>query len=207
MKIVNVEKPVVRVVDDDTAVRASLVGLMRSNGLNAAGFGTTRALLEADDLSKPGCLILDVHLENECGLEFQSYLKRSGNKTPVIIMTGHGDIPMTIRALKGGASDFLCKPIPHRDLMEAVCNAIEADRRNRREIEALGELHELAGRLTPREREVMDAVVGGLMNKQIAAKFGISLVTVKLHRGKVMRKMEVRTIADLVKRVELIRFR
>ncbi|WP_225769771.1 response regulator transcription factor [Inquilinus sp. Marseille-Q2685] len=196
--------PLVLIVDDDEAIREALSDLLRSVGIEAKSFGSTRELLDAAPTDRPGCLILDVRLPGLSGLDLQAQLARSGNTRPIIFMTGHGDIPMSVRAMKAGALDFLTKPFRDQDMLDAVTAAIEKDLAQRREAAAAKEVAALAATLTPREAEVMAAVVKGLMNKQIAGLLGISEITVKLHRGNVMRKMEVRSVADLVRKAELL---
>jgi RNA polymerase sigma factor (sigma-70 family) len=198
--------PIIRIVDDDSAVRNALVDLLSSVDLTAIAYESPAELLQKDDLSTPGCLVLDVRFSGMSGLDFQASLQRDGNRTPIIVMTGHGDIPMSVRAMKAGALDFLTKPFRDQDLIDAVTGAIERDRVQRKDYESRSVLEALLDRLTPREREVMKAVVNGLMNKQIAADFGISPVTVKLHRSNVMRKMEARSLADLVRKAEILNY-
>ncbi|MGK9169281.1 response regulator transcription factor [Inquilinus limosus] len=196
--------PLVLIVDDDETIREALTDLLRSVGIEARSFGSTRELLDAAPVERPGCLILDVRLPGLSGLDLQAQLTRSGNTRPIIFMTGHGDIPMSVRAMKAGALDFLTKPFRDQDMLDAVAAAIEKDLAQRQEAAAAKEVAALAATLTPRETEVMAAVVKGLMNKQIAGLLGISEITVKLHRGNVMRKMGVRSVADLVRKAELL---
>lgn len=196
--------PIVYIVDDDQSMREALLDLLLSVKIEASTFETAQDLLDRGDLHRPGCVLLDVRLPGLNGLEFQSHLERIGNRMPIIFMTGHGDIPMTVRAMKAGAVDFLTKPFRDQDLLDAVASAFERDKAARRETDASNAVAELANTLTPREREVMAAVVKGLMNKQIAFNLGISDITVKLHRGNVMRKMHVRSVAELVRKAELL---
>jgi FixJ family two-component response regulator len=198
------EAPLVLIVDDDEAIREALTDLLRSVGIEARSFASTRELLEAAPSDRPGCLILDVRLPGLSGLDLQAQLARGGNTRPIIFMTGHGDIPMSVRAMKAGALDFLTKPFRDQDMLDAVTAAIDQDRAQRQDAAAAKQVAALAATLTPREAEVMAAVVKGLMNKQIAGQLGISEITVKLHRGNVMRKMEVRSVADLVRKAELL---
>jgi len=198
-----VATPLVLIVDDDEAIREALTDLLRSVGIEARSFGSTKELLDAPT-DRPGCLILDVRLPGLSGLDLQAQLTRSGNTRPIIFMTGHGDIPMSVRAMKAGAMDFLTKPFRDQDMLDAVAAAIDKDMAQRRDAAAAKEVAALAATLTPRETEVMAAVVKGLMNKQIAGLLGISEITVKLHRGNVMRKMAVRSVADLVRKAELL---
>ncbi|SIQ58980.1 two component transcriptional regulator, LuxR family [Rhizobium sp. RU35A] len=197
-------RPVVFIVDDDMAMREALTDLFRSMKFDAEAFESTVDFLERADLGRHGCLLLDVRLPGISGLDFQAQLERLGNRMPIIFMTGFGDIPMTVRAMKAGAVDFLTKPFKEQDILDAVAAAMERDRSRRRESAQNAAIASLAEQLTPREREVMMAVVRGLMNKQIAYELGISEVTVKLHRGNVMRKMEAHSVADLVRKVELL---
>ncbi|MGO4125676.1 response regulator transcription factor [Inquilinus sp. YAF38] len=199
-----VTTPLVIVVDDDEGIREALTDLLRSVGVETKSFGSTRELLDAAPTDRPGCLILDVRLPGISGLDLQAQLARNGNTRPIIFMTGHGDIPMSVRAMKAGATDFLTKPFRDQDMLDAVAAAIDKDMAQRRDAAAAKEVAALAATLTPRETEVMAAVVKGLMNKQIAGLLGISEITVKLHRGNVMRKMAVRSVADLVRKAELL---
>ncbi|MFC5756710.1 MULTISPECIES: response regulator transcription factor [unclassified Rhizobium] len=196
--------PIVYVVDDDESIRESLVDLFRSIQMDAVSFATTAAFLDAADLRRPGCILLDVRLPGLSGLDFQLHLERIGSRMPIVFMTGFGDIPMSVRAMKAGAVDFLTKPFRDQDILDAVGVAIEKDMARRREMAASDAVASLVDTLTPREREVMAAVVKGLMNKQIAYDLGISEITVKLHRGNVMRKMQVRSVADLVRKAEML---
>ncbi|MDS7595024.1 response regulator transcription factor [Agrobacterium tumefaciens] len=196
--------PVVFIVDDDLGMREALTDLFRSMKFDAEAFESTAAFLENANLSRPGCLLLDVRLPGISGLDFQTQMDRLGNQMPIVFMTGFGDIPMSVRAMKAGAVDFLTKPFKEQDILDAVATAMERDAARRRESAQNEAVSSLAEQLTPREREVMAAVVRGLMNKQIAYELGISEVTVKLHRGNVMRKMEARSVADLVRKVEML---
>lgn len=196
--------PFVAIIDDDPSVRAALDSLFRSVGLVTRLFGSAAEMLQADLPRSPGCLILDVRLPGLSGLDFQSQLAKHGIELPVVFMTGYGDIPMSVQAMKAGAIDFLPKPFRDQDMLDAVTGAIERDRQRRSqraEIEALRAEYQT---LTPREREVMGHVVAGLMNKQVAGVIGLSEITVKIHRGNVMRKMGVRTLADLVRKAEAL---
>ncbi len=190
--------PIVYIVDDDESMRESLVDLFRSLSMNAIAFEDTASFLAA---ARPGagCILLDMRLPDLGGLELQAHLNAKGNKMPIIFMTGYGDIPLTVKAIKAGASDFLTKPFGDKELLDAVNVALERDaeiRKGDTVLEAAASLYET---LTAREQEVMQLVVRGLMNKQIAFELGITEVTVKLHRGNVMRKMDVRSLADLVR--------
>jgi FixJ family two-component response regulator len=198
------DAPVVYIVDDDPSMREALVDLFLSTRTEARSFEGAQDLLDNADLTRPGCILLDVRLPGANGLDFQLHLERMGNRMPIIFMTGHGDIPMTVRAMKAGAIDFLAKPFRDQDILDAVAIAFQKDRDLRRQSEANGAVAELAKSLTRREHEVMASVVKGLMNKQIAFNLGISEITVKLHRGNVMRKMEARSLAELVRKAELL---
>ncbi|MGO4406215.1 response regulator transcription factor [Bosea sp. RAF48] len=196
--------PLVVIVDDDPAVRESLDSLIRSVGLATRLFGAPAELLQGSLPDVPGCIILDVRLPGISGLDFQDQLTRQGIALPIVFMTGHGDIPMTVRAMKAGAVDFLSKPFRDQEMLDAVTSAIERDRQRRSATAALDDQRSAYATLTAREREVMAHVVAGLMNKQVAGVLGLSEITVKIHRGNVMRKMGVRTLADLVRTAEAL---
>ncbi|WP_199085100.1 response regulator transcription factor [Bosea sp. ASV33] len=196
--------PLVVIVDDDPAVRESLDSLIRSVGLATRLFGAPAELLQGALPDVPGCIILDVRLPGISGLDFQDQLARQGIALPIVFMTGHGDIPMTVRAMKAGAVDFLSKPFRDQEMLDAVTAAIERDRQRRSVTAALDDQRSAYATLTAREREVMTHVVAGLMNKQVAGVLGLSEITVKIHRGNVMRKMGVRTLADLVRTAEAL---
>ena len=196
--------PLVLVVDDDEGIREALRDLLRSVGLEVLCFASTAELLASPPSDRPGCMLLDVRLPGVSGLELQAQLAKAGNRVPIVFMTGHGDIPMTVRAMKAGAVDFLTKPFRDQDLLDAVAAAIRADQERRKEQGAAEAARREAASLTPREREVMAGVVRGLMNKQIAGELGLSEITVKLHRGNVMRKLGVRSVPDLVRKAELL---
>ncbi|MGV6876430.1 response regulator transcription factor [Pseudochelatococcus sp. B33] len=193
------ETPLVMIVDDDEAVREGLSELILSAGLQPAAFASTRDLLDADVLDRPGCLILDVRMPGASGLDLQHHLARNGNPKPIIFLTGHGDIPMTVQAMKAGAIDFLTKPVRDQTLLDAVIAAIATDAKRRAEADVVKRNVNRLRTLTPREREVFREVARGRLNKQIAYDFGISEVTVKLHRGNVMRKMQVMSIGELIR--------
>jgi FixJ family two-component response regulator len=200
----NADPSVVYIVDDDSSLREALVDLFLSVRTDAQAFESAQHLLDTADLDRPGCILLDVRLPGGNGLDLQAHLEKLGNRMPIIFMTGHGDIPMTVRAMKAGAVDFLAKPCRDQDILDAVSLALQKDRELRQQSAANGAVADLAKTLTRREHEVMAAVVKGLMNKQIAFNLGISEITVKLHRGNVMRKMEARSVADLVRKAELL---
>lgn len=196
--------PLVVVVDDDAAVRDALDSLLRSVGLQTCMLGAPSELLQAVLPDVPGCIVLDVRLPGISGLDLQGQLAAQGIHLPIVFMTGHGDIPMTVRAMKAGAVDFLAKPFRDQDMLDAVSAAIERDTRRRQDMAARGSLETRYATLTPREREVMAHVVAGLMNKQVAGVLHLSEITVKIHRGNVMRKMGVRSLADLVRHAEAL---
>ena len=205
--LANAEEPIVFVIDDDAPVREALGNLFRSVGLRVEVFGSASEFLQSKLPGVPGCLILDIRLPRLSGLDFQTELAKAGIHIPIIFMTGHGDIPMSVRAMKAGAVDFLTKPFRDQDMLDAVTTAIERDRNSRNEARILSGLHALFATLTPREREVMALVTAGLMNKQIAAEIGIAEITVKIHRGHIMRKMAAKSLADLVRMAEALGLR
>lgn len=193
---------VVYIVDDDPEIRDGLSSLFRSVGLHVEMFGAADGFLKARLAEIPSCLVLDVRLPGVSGLDFQSQLAKAGVRMPIIFMTGHADVPMSVRAMKAGAVDFLPKPFRDQDMLDAVSTAMEADRQRREAEASIAGLHELYRSLTIREREVMVHVVKGLLNKQIAGEMGLKEITVKIHRGNLMRKMGVRSVADLVRAAE-----
>jgi FixJ family two-component response regulator len=195
---------IVFVVDDDASVREGLRSLFRSIGLRVEAFSSTDEFLKQEPPDAPSCLVLDVRLPGVSGLDFQAELARANVQTPIIFMTGHGDIPMTVRAMKAGAVEFLTKPFRDQDMLDAVQLGLERDRARREWEGTLTTLHAKYQTLTPREQEVMALVTSGLMNKQVAGRLGVSEVTVKLHRGNVSRKMGAKSFADLVKMAELL---
>jgi FixJ family two-component response regulator len=196
------EEPIVFIVDDDTSFREALRRLFRTVDLRTEVFGSATELLQSKLPDVPSCLVLDVRLPGLSGLDIQSELAKTDIHIPTIFMTGHGDIPMSVKAMKAGAVDFLTKPFRDQDMLDAVVAAIERDRRRREQARGVSELRALFESLSAREREVMALVTTGLMNKQVAAEVGLSEITVKIHRGNVMRKMGARTLADLVRMAE-----
>lgn len=196
------ESPLVFVVDDEELVRKALSTLLRSVGYRVKAFATAQELYDDPALQEANCLILDVRLPFLSGLDFQQKLADMDVKLPVIFITGHGDIPMTVRAMKAGAADFLAKPFRDQDILDAVAAAAEENRRARTSGRSLHELKERYQRLSTREKQIMIMATSGLMNKQIAGELGLSEITVKIHRGKITRKMMAKTFADLVKMAE-----
>jgi FixJ family two-component response regulator len=197
--MVSGNKPVVFVVDDDSSVREALDSLIRSVGLNVQVFGTTEEFVQAKRPEAPGCLVLDIRLPGLSGLDFQREMAKSNIDIPVIFITGHGDVPMSVRAMKAGAIEFLAKPFRDQDLLDAIHAGIELDRARRQATATVAKLQSNFATLTLREREVMHRVVRGKPNKQIAAELKLSEFTVKVHRAHVMRKMKADSLADLVR--------
>jgi FixJ family two-component response regulator len=193
------EHPVVFVVDDDPSMRDSLQDLLQSVGMEARVFRSTQEFLRAERPDAPGCLVLDVRLPGQSGLDFQRTLATSGIELPIVFISGHGDIPMTVRAMKAGAVEFLAKPFRDQDLLDAIQGGIERDRARRGDAALVAQLRERFASLTEREREIMALVVAGRQNKQIAAELGVSEVTVKAHRGQIVRKMRARSLPELVR--------
>jgi FixJ family two-component response regulator len=198
------KEPIVFVIDDDESMRRALTNLFQSVGLWVEVFGSAPEMLQSKLPDVASCLVLDIRLPGLSGLDFQAELAKANIHIPIIFMTGHGDIPMTVRAMKGGAIDFLTKPFRDQDMLDAVVRAIERDRKRREVEKVVVDLQALFETLTSREREVLALVATGLMNKQVAAELGLAEITVKIHRGHIMKKMAARSLADLVRKAETL---
>ena len=197
-------EPIVFVVDDDRSIREGLIDLISSVGMRAKAFATAQEFLRHKRPDAPACLVLDVRLPGSSGLDLQRQLSQSGEPIPIIFITGHGDIPMSVRAIKEGAVEFLTKPFRDQDLLDVVQQALKADDAARTHRVRATELHRRYESLTPREQEVMKLVISGLLNKQIASELGTSEVTVKMHRGQVMHKMQAESVVELLRMAETI---
>jgi FixJ family two-component response regulator len=203
-EIPSAETPIVFVIDDDESMRRGLTNLFESVGLRVETFGSAPELLQRNLPDVPSCLVLDIRLPGTSGLDFQVLLEKAAIHIPIIFMTGHGDIPMSVQAMKAGAADFLAKPFRQQEMLDAVTAAIERDRKRRKDAKIVSNLQARFETLTPREREILASVSAGLLNKQIAAKFGISEITVKQHRGRVTKKMGTRSLAELLRAAEML---
>jgi len=201
------EQPIVFVIDDDESMRRALSNLFESVGLRVEVFGSALELLGSKLPDVASCLVLDIRLPGLSGLDFQTELAKASIHIPIIFMTGHGDIPMSVRAMKAGAVDFLSKLFRQQEMLDAVTVAIERDRKRRKDEKIVLNAQALFETLTPREREVLSLVATGLMNKQVAAEIGIAEITVKIHRGHIMKKMGTRSLADLVRITEMLGIR
>jgi len=201
------KEPIVFVIDDDASMRRALTNLFQSVGLEVEVFGSAPEMLQSKLPDVASCLVLDIRLPGVSGLDFQTELAKANIHIPIIFMTGHGDIPMTVRAMKGGAVDFLTKPFRDQDMLDAVVTAIERDRTRREAEKAVANAQALFETLTSREREVLTLVASGLMNKQVAAELGLAEITVKIHRGHIMKKMGARSLADLIKMAQTLGIR
>nr|WP_249794966.1 response regulator transcription factor [Bradyrhizobium sp. Oc8] len=200
-------QPVVFIVDDDVSMRRALTNLFESVGLKVEAFGSASQLLQAKPPEVPSCLVLDIRLPGASGLDLQSDLAKANIHTPIIFITGHADIPMTVRAMKGGAIDFLTKPVRDQDILDAVQAAIERDRKHRDLNRTVSTVRSRFESLSSRERDVLSLVTSGLMNKQVAAQLGLAEITVKIYRGQIMRKMGAKSLADLVRMSEALGIR
>jgi FixJ family two-component response regulator len=201
------QESIIYVVDDDPSMQVALTFLFQSMNFNVRVFGSAADFLAAKLPNVVSCLVLDVRLPGVNGLEFQDVLAKAGIHVPIVFMTGHGDIPMSVKAMKAGAVDFLSKPFRDQDMLDAVMRAFDQDAKRREGEKAVSSLRQLFESLTPREREVFALVISGLMNKHIAHRLQVSEITVKIHRGQVMRKMQARSLADLVRMAEMLGIR
>jgi FixJ family two-component response regulator len=199
-----IRESIVFIIDDDLSMRRALTNLFQSVGLEVEAFGSAAELLKNKLPEVPSCLVLDIRLPGLSGLDLQTELAKASIRVPIIFITGHGDIPMTVRAMKGGAVDFLTKPFRDQDLLDAVVSAIDKDRKRRESDKTVASLQVLFETLSSREREVLAFVAAGLMNKQIAAELGLAEITVKIYRGHIMKKMQAKSLADLIRMTEAL---
>ena len=202
-----IETPIVFVIDDDLSMRRALANLVQSVGLKVEVFGSAAELLKNKLPEVASCLVLDIRLPGLSGLDLQTELARANIRIPIIFITGHGDIPMTVRAMKGGAVDFLTKPFRDQELLDAVVSAIDKDRKRREADKTVANLQALYDTLSSRERQVLGFVAAGLMNKQVAAELDLAEITVKIYRGHIMKKMQARSLADLIRMTETLGIR
>ncbi|OKO88322.1 Nodulation protein W [Bradyrhizobium sp. NAS80.1] len=198
------DDPIVRIVDDDPSMRRALTNLFQSVGLGVEAFGSAAEVMDAKPPAVPSCLVLDIRLPGSSGLDLQADLAKANIHTPIIFITGHGDIPMTVRAMKSGAVDFLTKPVRDQDMLDAVRAAIERDRKRRDEEKSISSVRSRFESLSARQRDILSLVASGLMNKQVAAELGLAEITVKIYRGQIMRKMGAKSLADLVRMTEAL---
>jgi FixJ family two-component response regulator len=203
----NADVPIVYVIDDDESMRRGLTNLFESVGLRVEAFDSAPELLQRKLPDVPSCVVLDIRLPGMSGLDFQTLLEKAAIHIPIVFVTGHGDITMSVKAMKAGAADFLTKPFRQQEMLDAVTAAIERDRKRRQDEKIVSNARALVETLTPREREILALVSAGLMNKQIAAEIGIAEITVKIHRGRIMKKMGTRSLADLVRITEMLGIR
>ena len=202
--VTSIENPVVFIVDDDASVRQALANLLQAVGLDVESFATAEDFLSQAPPERTSCLVLDVRLPSVSGLHIQDELVRAGNRIPIIFVSGHADVPMSVRAMKAGAVDFLTKPFRDQDLLDAVQSALRRDEARRREERSRDQLKAAYENLTPREREVLTLVASGLINKQIADKIGTAEITVKIHRSRLTQKLGARSVAELVKMAQAL---
>ena len=200
----NADEPIVRIVDDDPSMRRALTNLFQSVGLKVEAFGSAAEIMDAKPPAVPSCLVLDIRLPGSSGLDLQADLAKANIHTPIIFITGHGDIPMTVRAMKSGAVDFLTKPVRDQDMLDAVQAALERDRKRRDAEKSVSGVRSRFESLSTRQRDVLSLVASGLMNKQVAAELGLAEITVKIYRGQIMRKMGARSLADLVRMTDAL---